>query len=67
MVALDLQPAFITRRISNGMPPTAKKSACVEDATEKCRISDMQGVRFWAQFLLCWFQAGFEKRFFFLN
>ena len=52
MVAFDLWPTLITRQISDDIPLTAKKSTCVEDATKKCQISDMQGVRFWAQFLL---------------
>ena len=53
MVASDLQPTLITCRISDGMPTMAKKSAGVEDATEKCQISNMQGVGFWDEFLLC--------------
>ena len=38
MVASDLRPALITRRLSDGMPPTAKKSACVEFQT--CKVSN---------------------------
>ena len=30
-----------------------KKSVCVENATEKCQIADMQGVGFWVEILLC--------------
>ena len=35
------------------MPPTAKESVCVENVTDECRISDMQGVGFWVEILLC--------------
>ena len=52
MVVSDLQPALITHRISDDMPLTAKKGACVKYATEKCQISYMKGVRLWAQFVL---------------
>ena len=34
------------------MQPTAKKSVCVEDAIEKCRNSDMQGVIFCVEIML---------------
>ena len=53
MVISDIPPALKTHRISNGIPSATKKSACVEDATGKCRISVMQRVGFWAQFMLC--------------
>ena len=49
----DLQPTLVACRIFDVMPLTAKKSVCVEDATKKCRISDMQGVGFWVEILLC--------------
>ena len=49
----DLRPTLVECRRFDVTPPTAKKSVCVENATDKCRISDMQGVRFWVEILLC--------------
>ena len=51
-MVLDLQPTLVSCRISDVTPSTPKKSVCVENETEKCRISDMQGVRFWVEILL---------------
>ena len=37
-----------------------KKIICDRDATEKCQNSDMQGVRFWVEILLC---CGSQKQY----
>ena len=47
----DLRPLLVDGQRSDVMPSMPKKSVCVENETEKCRISDMQGIRFWVEIM----------------